>query len=180
MQAQDYQMINSGYDSKVQKLVILFIFEKMAIQLPEAALIDICYTENGWLGYMECKQYIGELIESNLLYRMPKNDYLNITQDGINCLSLFYTKIPMSLRQDITNYINVNRMRYKKEQAYFCDYTKNADGTYTVIMRIVNGMNPIMELKLVVSNKQHAKYIYKNWLDKASQTYALIHDALLD
>ncbi|MBO4554878.1 MAG: DUF4364 family protein, partial [Clostridia bacterium] len=38
----------------------------------------------------------------------------------------------------------------------------------------------LMELKLVVSDRQSAKYIYKSWVDKASTTYSLIHDTLLD
>ena len=48
-------------DSKIQKLVILFVFEKMAIPLTEATVLDVCSSENDWLSYMECKQYLSEL-----------------------------------------------------------------------------------------------------------------------
>ena len=41
-------------DSKIQKLVILFVFEKMAIPLTEATVLDVCSSENDWLSYMEC------------------------------------------------------------------------------------------------------------------------------
>ena len=111
---------------------------------------------------------------------MPKSDCINITQDGIGCLALFFTRIPSSIRDDINAYARENRMRFKKRQSYFCDYSKNADGTYTVIMRINSDIATLMELKLVVANRQLAKYLYKSWVDKASQTYALIHDTLLD
>ena len=76
-------------DSKIQKLVILFVFEKMAIPLTEATVLDVCSSENDWISYMECKQYLSELIDTNLVYKVPKSEYLNITQDGISCLSLF-------------------------------------------------------------------------------------------
>lgn len=171
---------NQVIDSKVQKLVILFVFDKMAIPLQEATVLDICTADNNWLTYMECKQYLQELIDTNLIYRIPKSDTLNITQDGISCLSLFYTRIPSSVRDEVVAYARENRMRFKKRQSYFCDYSKNADGTYTVIMRINNDIATIMELKMVVTNRQSAKYIYKNWVDKASSTYSLIHDNLLD
>ena len=167
-------------DSKIQKLVILFVFEKMAIPLTEATVLDVCSSENDWISYMECKQYLSELIDTNLVYRVPKSDCLNITQDGISCLALFFTRIPSSIRDEITAYARDNRMRFKKRQSYFCDYSKNADGTYTVIMKINNESTPLMELKLVVANRQLAKFLYKSWVDKASQTYALLHDTLLD
>lgn len=96
----------------------------MAIPLSEAALLDICTSENNWLGYMDCKQYLAELLETNLLYRVPKSDCINITQDGIGCLALFFTRIPTSVRDDVNAYARENRMRYKKRQSYFCDYSK--------------------------------------------------------
>ena len=171
---------NAPQDSKVQKLVILFVFEKMAIPISEETLLDICCSDNEWLPYMECKQYLYELIDSNLLYHVPKSDLINITQDGVSCLSIYYARIPSSLRDSISSYVNENRMRFKKRQSYFCDYSKNADGTYTVIMRINTDYSTLMELKLVVASPQHAKYLYKSWVDKASQTYALLHDILLE
>ena len=180
MDYEQMEISNIPLDSKIQKLVILFVFDKMSIPLSEATLLDICSSDNAWLTYMECKQYLAELIETNLIYRMPKGDMLGITQDGISCLALFVTRIPSSIRDEIVQYARENRMHFKKRQSYFCDYSKNADGTYTVILRINNDIGTLMELKLVVSDRQSAKYIYKSWVDKASTTYSLIHDTLLD
>ena len=78
---------NQSLDSKVQKLVILFVFDKMAIPLAETTLLDICSSDNNWLSYMECKQYLAELLDTNLVYRVPKSDMLGITQDGVSCSS---------------------------------------------------------------------------------------------
>ncbi|MDD4839644.1 MAG: DUF4364 family protein [Clostridia bacterium] len=167
-------------DSKIQKLIVLFVFEKMAIPLEESTVLDLCTADNNWLGYMDCKQFIAELLETNLLYRVPKSEYLNITQDGISCLALFFTRIPSHVRDEITQYTRENRMRYKRRQSYFCDYSKNADGTYTVVMKVNNDITTLMELKLIVANRQLAKYLYKSWVDKASITYSLIHETLLD
>ncbi len=173
-------LTNIPYDSKIQKLAILFVFDKMSIPMTEATLLDICTSENNWLGYMECKQYLDELIDSNLLYRLPKSELVNITQDGVSCLSMFFTRMPSSLRESITVYVNANRLRYKKKQSYFCDYLKNSDGTFTVIMRINTDLSTIMEIKLVVASRQHAEYIYKCWVEKASHIYSLVHDSLLE
>ena len=85
-------------DSQEQKLVILFVFEKMAVPLSEATVLDICTSDNNWLDYMDCKQFLAELIDTNLLYHVPKANTLNITQDGIGCLSIFYARIHSSIR----------------------------------------------------------------------------------
>ena len=106
-------------DSKIQKLIVLFVFEKMAIPLEETTVLDLCTSDNNWLGYMDCKQYIAELLETNLLYRVPRSEYVNITQDGISCLALFFTRIPSHIRDEITQYTRENRMRYKRRQSYF-------------------------------------------------------------
>ena len=110
---------NQPLDSKVQKLVILFVFDKMAIPLAESTLLDICSSDNNWLSYMECKQYLAELLDANLVYRVPKSEMLNITQDGVSCLSLFFTRIPSSIRDEIVQYARENRKRLKKRQSYF-------------------------------------------------------------
>ena len=38
--------VSARLDSKIQKLIILFVFDRMAIPLSEAALLDICTSEN--------------------------------------------------------------------------------------------------------------------------------------
>ena len=45
---------------------------------------------------------------------------------------------------------------------------------------INNDITTLMELKLVVANRQLAKYLYKSWVDKASTTYSIIYDNLLE
>ena len=145
----------SPLDSKVQKLIILFVFDRMAIPLSENTLLDICSAENNWVPYMECKQYLSELIDTNLLYRVPKSDCINITQDGVSCLAMFFSRIPSSLRDDINLFVRDNRMRFKKRQSYFCDYSKNADGTYTVIMRINNDISTLIRRRQQATRQIH-------------------------
>ena len=68
---------------------------------------------------MECKQYLAELLDTNLVYRVPKSDMLGITQDGVSCLSLFFTKIPSSIRDEIVEYARENRNALQKTPIIF-------------------------------------------------------------
>jgi hypothetical protein len=47
-------------------------------------------------------------------------------------------------------------------------------------MKINNDISNLMELKLVVPNRQLAKYLYKSWVDKAAEVFAHLHELLLD
>ena len=51
---------------------------------------------------------------------------------------------------------------------------------YTVFLKIVEPSQPILELKLVVPNRQTAKDIYRKWEEKAGIVYATVYDCLVD
>ena len=54
------------------------------------------------------------------------------------------------------------------------------DGTYTTRLKIMGDVDSIMDLKLNVPNRQTAKYVYKMWREKASQTYSTIYELLIE
>jgi hypothetical protein len=56
----------------------------------------------------------------------------------------------------------------------------NKDGTYTVVLKIIEPAQPVLELKFVVPNRQTAKAIYKKWEDKSADVYANIYEMLVD
>ena len=60
------------------------------------------------------------------------------------------------------------------------DYYQNVDGTYTVFLKILAPVQPMLELKFVVPDKKTAQNIYKNWECKASDLYSAIYETLVD
>ncbi|MCR5553713.1 MAG: DUF4364 family protein, partial [bacterium] len=60
------------------------------------------------------------------------------------------------------------------------DYSRNEDGSYTVLLKILDPSGTKLELKLNVANRQIAQDIYKKWEQKASQVYGALYDILLD
>ena len=56
----------------------------------------------------------------------------------------------------------------------------NKDGTYTVYLKIIEPVQPVLELKLVVPNRQTAKDIYKKWDEKSADLYRVIYENLVD
>ncbi|MDR3264366.1 MAG: DUF4364 family protein [Clostridiales bacterium] len=46
------------------------------------------------------------------------------------------------------------------------------------MLKINDSVNTIMDLRFVVQNRHDAKWIYKNWVDKAPQIYASLYELL--
>ena len=172
-------------DSTQNKLLLLFVFDKMEMPLTEESLSDLCCNSNGWLNYMDFKLALEQLIEANFVCRANKNSttapLYTITSEGRVCLAHFFVKLPSSLREVISNCVKINRLTYRRKQEYFSDYYKNADGTYDVVLKILEPtqQQATLEIKLNVPNRQNAKYIYTKWEDKAANAFQIIYDYLL-
>ena len=48
-------------DQLTNKLILLFVLDKMEIPLTEISLLDICTNRNDWLNYMDCKDIMWQL-----------------------------------------------------------------------------------------------------------------------
>lgn len=172
-------------DNSLNKLILLFVFDKMEVPLSEYTVIDICCSSNNWIAYMDCQPLLSKLIDDGLLF-YPNQTTINtekmfaITPDGRVCLANFFNKIPASIRENISLFIKNNRLKYKRKQECVADYYMNKDGTYTVFLKIIEPSQPILELKIVVPNRQAAKDIYKKWDEKATGIYTLLYENLVD
>ena len=172
-------------DSTVNKLILLFVLDKMEIPLTENSIIDICTNKNNWLTYMDCKDVMWQLIDVNFVYKTIDSDdeaRYNITIEGRNCLSHFFLKIPSSMREEITAFAKNNRMNFKRAQEYVGKYTKNYDGSYICTLQIkdpLEGKN-IFEMKVLMPSNKYASTTCKKWKEKAPNIYETIFELLSD
>ena len=169
-------------DTSINKLILLFVFDKMECPLSENTIIDMCCSSNNWISYMDYKPILNKLLDEAFIYNAAKyGDALyTITPEGRYCLAEFYVQIPTSTRESISEFIKQHRVRYRRKQECSSDYFMNNDSTYTVILKINDTAQPLLELKFNVPNRQIAKNIYKSWEEKAGNIYALIYDNLVD
>jgi len=156
----------------VKKLILLFIMEKMEFPLTDESLNDIAATHPDWLTYMDLRDALSQLVETNLAFSSVgegANTAFNITQDGRTALAHFYMKIPQSIRTAIANFANENRQKFKRRQEYTWDYFKATDGGYIVVLKIVGSI----EIKLHTDTRARAKAITTNWREMAPNVYEL-------
>ena len=169
-------------DNLLNKLIMLFVFDKMEVPLSLSTLEDICSQSNDWINYMDCHSTLSQLIENNFVYDVTSSGMTlySITPNGRVCLADFFVRIPASIRESISAFVKNNRNKYRRKQEYVADYYMNKDGTYTVYLKILEPVGPQLELKLAVPGRQIAKSIFNKWEDKAENVYRAIYDNIVD
>ena len=172
-------MIKSS-ETSTNKLIILFVFDKMESALSERTIVDMCSTSNDWMGYMDCVNVIHKLIDDNFIYVVNEDDdtLYSITPDGRETLANFYINIPKSVREEISRFVKKNSAKYKNRQECRSDYYQNKDGTYTGFLKSLAPVQPMLELKFVVPDRKTANKIYKKWEEKAADVYSVIYENL--
>ena len=104
-------------DALLNKLILLFVFDKMECPLTENTIIDMCCSSNNWISYMDCKPIINQLLDNGFIYSLNQNwgDQLySITPNGRVCLADFFVQIPTSIRENISQFVKANSLKYRK------------------------------------------------------------------
>jgi hypothetical protein len=169
----------------VNKLILLFFIDKMDVALTESTILKACYYQNPWMEYMDCMSALNQLQESEFLFRAvyEKTAYYSITPGGRECISGFYTRIPASIRTDISEFVKDNRLSIRRRQEYTTSYSLNPDKTYGVSLKIIDPTNPqriTLDLKFNVPNKEIAKAVAEKWNAKAASIYSDLYEQLVD
>lgn len=171
----DYNM-----DSTTSKLALLFMFDKMEIPLTENSVVEICTNRNNWIKYMDCKEGLHQLLTSELVYSPMTNTeepVLTLTYAGRDCLSMFFHKIPASLREGISNFAKLNIKHIKRKQEYVSKYKKESDGSYmtTFIIRDPHLSHSLFEMSVRMENRSSAINASKQWVEKAPDIYEYLY-----
>ncbi len=175
-------MLQIRGDIDVNKLIILFVFDKMETALSERTIVDMCSSSNSWINYMDCLNLIGKILDDGFICEIDNQEdpLYAITPDGRECLANFYIKINKSIREEISIFVKNNGVKFRNKQECRADYYQNKDGSYTVYLKIMASVQPTLELKFVVPDKKTAQNIYKKWEDKAAELYYVVYDTLVD
>ena len=167
----------------LNKLILLFVFDKMEIPLTENSIIDICTGEKRWLNYMYCKDALWKLVNTGLIYQPSKEKDVcyAITNEGRTCIEHFYNKIPQTVRDEITEYARTHRSYYKRIQEYIASYSKERDGFYSVTLKIKESVesNAVFELKMRVPSRTVATNLSSKWCDIAPSFYEYCYEKLI-
>ena len=61
-------------DSSLNKLILLFVFDKMEVPLSENTVLDMCCSSNNWLAYMDCQPILKQLLDCGWIYNIGDSE----------------------------------------------------------------------------------------------------------
>ncbi len=172
-------------DATINKLILLYVLDKMEIPLTENSILEICCSQNSWLNWMDCKDLLPQLVTAKFVYK-PNTDNnenrYNITVAGRECLSQFYTRIPASIRDEISNFSQANKISFKRSQEYVSKSYKNDDGSYTVELKILEPLttDSIMSICLKTDTRHNATIACKRWGELAPTVFEMLYNKIID
>lgn len=169
------------------KLTMLFVIDKMEIPLTEDSILDICSIKNDWIkNYMDCKTIIHDLVDGHLLYKISEEgdskELFALTYEGRECLSHLYRRLSLAKREEISAYLQANKLNVKSSQEYSSTYRKNPDGSYNVELKIYEPQStiPMFNLTIKAPTRQSANEAIHKWKTKAPDIYELIFEKLIN
>ena len=77
-------------DSSLNKLILLFVFDKMEVPLSENTVLDMCCSSNNWLAYMDCQPILNQLLECGWIYNIGDSGEPNYPGRADMSCELFY------------------------------------------------------------------------------------------
>ena len=95
-------------ETSVNKLILLFVFDKMESALSERVIVEMCTARNTWLNYMDCMELLPKLLDYRFICKISSTEdepLYTITSDGRESLNSFYINIPKSIRDEISAFI---------------------------------------------------------------------------
>lgn len=172
-------------DKTTNKLILLFVFDKMETAMTESTILDLCSYKNNWIDFANCKETLADIVSNGFVYKtkpMGKDteELYDLTTEGRVCLANFYTRIPSSVRKIISEHINLKRREYRRRQDYVANYVKCPDSSYNVTLRIDEATKTTLEISLNVMTRGTAKQIEKSWQEKAPLVYSKLEELLID
>jgi len=177
---EEHRNLDFTPDEMQKKLLILFILERMEFPLTDVSLSEIVVANPSWINYMDFRDALFLLTESRLIRRKShaSDTLFTITQNGRDCLTHFYTKIPASIREEITSYAKENRQQFKRNQEYTYDYFKNSDASHTLVLKIRDqaaGDN-LLEIRIKTPTRASAVRTASKWKEKAASVYEMLYN----
>lgn len=166
-------MTGSNHELSVNKLIILFMIEKIDMPMSNTQISEFVLN-NSYTNYFSLQQYLSELVETELLNTeiIDHNTRYSLTPNGKKTLEYFENRIPDSTKEEILNYLKENRLDLKNEFEITAEYIPEKNGEYMVHCIAKEKKDILIEFKINVVSKEHALKICNNWKNNTHTIYS--------
>ncbi|MCD7763543.1 MAG: DUF4364 family protein [Lachnospiraceae bacterium] len=162
------------------KLIVLYMLDKTDFPLTKAQISDFIL-EKGYTNYFTLQSVFADLEEGQMVrVEAVRNcSYYSITEAGAEALKYFHARIASSIREEIDQYMQENKIQMHDEVSVLADYYKNTTGDYSVRCVVKDKYSNPIDLTITVPNEEHAKKACRSWREHSQNIYQFILKELL-
>ena len=162
------------------KLIVLYMLDKVDFPLSKAQIFDFIL-EKEYTHYFNLQIAMHELSEGGLINdeQMHSVTLLTITDRGRDTLKYFQGRISDGIKNDITTYLQDNRVELHNEVSITTNYYRIGAGEYVAELSAREKSSELVSIKLTVPNESAAETICNNWKEQNQDIYSYLLSNLL-
>ena len=140
------------------KLMTLYMLNKVNFPLTNTQISGF-FLDKEYTTYFVFQQVISELLDTNLITSevVRNTSYYKITDDGIETIDLFTSKIPVAVIDDMDIFLIDNKYELRNQVGTLSDYYKSTNQDYVVNCQIKEGQNTLIDISLSVPSEDVAE-----------------------
>lgn len=162
------------------KLMTLYMLNKVNFPLTNTQISGF-FLDKEYTTYFVFQQVISELLDSKLITSevVRNTSYYKITDDGIETVELFTSKIPVAVIDDMDIFLIDNKYELRNQVGTLADYYKSTNQDYIVNCQIKEGQSTLIDLSISVPSEDVAENMCNNWQNTSQELYETIMKMLM-
>lgn len=153
------------------KLLLLYIIKTATYSFTKEDLTEFIL-EKDYMNYFFIQQYILELLESEFIKADNEDDEkFLLLEKGSLTLDYFESKIPETLKEELTEIFQVEEKIKKQETQVVAEYFEKENNQFNVNLKLVENEDILFSLYLNVGTSEQAESICKIWKDEPDSVY---------
>lgn len=158
-----------------QKLILLYIIHKLPGKFTKTTLVDFVLS-HGLMNYFLVNQYSLELIQVGLIY--SKQDYLYPSQAGDEAFHLFLESLSEETTKNLDALLDQAKIRVQQENSIVTNLLQKEDGSYTIVLQIIEHQAPILTIELAVYSLEEGKQMMEAFKKDPTTIYQTLYNQL--
>lgn len=163
------------------KLLLLYIIKKSPYTFSKHQLNEFIL-EKGYMNYFYLQQYLGELVESELIEVSIIDDeskYI-ISEKGDLALNYFDGKIPDNMKIELEKEFETNKTSQIRETQVLAEYFPKEDNQYMVNLKLVENDDVLFSMYIDVASIEQAKIVCDKWKQDPDSIYMNIMNMFME
>ncbi len=163
------------------KLIVLFVIKYLRTGATYT-ILDYIISSVVDMDYFVLQEYIGTLMEVGDLaeFDIENDKVYSLTTSGEETIGFFADKIPYSIREKLTNYINITNKEQNSASEITCDYYPINNTEYCVKFNMKENNVTMLALDVYIGDKETAKKAADYLLTDTTGAYSKIMEIIND